>query len=434
MTGPEIDGGTGYIGFGEAVAIVRNNVRPVGVAALPLSACPGYVSAGGARARVDSPPLDSSLKDGFAVKSTDVANASPGHAVELKLAGSVFAGGKFEGKLRSGETVKICTGAAIPAEADAVVPAEFCDELGDRVRFMAGTGRGRNIAHRGEDVRVGMEVVRKGQILLPAGLAFAATAGIDRLQVYRKPRFAVVSVGDELVEPGQPMIERGIYASNSVNIGAWLSLFSIPFVTATTRDDVECIKRELVDLSREADVIITCGGAMHGERDLVVGVLDELGWTMMFRHVRMGPGKGTSFGMWQDKPVFCLSGGPGSNAISFLQFALPAALSMAGLTDSQPPTVQARLTRDVRSRNRGWTEFREARLAREAVGQLAVTPVSDASRPRSMVEADCLLCKPEGVESLRRDQIVTVQIIVPSPGWGFRFPSDLAAPFDTSSQ
>jgi molybdopterin biosynthesis enzyme len=95
---------------------------------------------------------------------------------------------------------------------------------------------------------------------------------------------------------------------------------------------------------------------------------------------------------------------------------------MVGVNEKQPPTVQARLTRDVSSRNLSWTEFREARLALEPGGRLAVTPVSEASRPRSLMEADCLLCKPEGVESLRRDQLVTVQVIVPSPGWGFRFP------------
>jgi molybdopterin molybdotransferase len=422
MTELEIDEGTGYVGFEQATAIVRSHVGPVGVASLPLAACPGYVSTGEVRGRVDSPPVDSSLKDGFAVKAADVALASLTHVVELTLVGSVFAGGKFEGKLLSGEAVKICTGAAIPDGADAVVPDELCVQLGNTVRLTAAAGGGRNIARRGEDVSVGMQVVSKGQVLLPAGLAFAATAGIDRLEIYRKPRFVVVSIGDELVEPGKPMKEGGIYASNSVSIGAWLSLFSIPFVTATTADVVEGIKRELVDLSREADAIITCGGAMHSERDLVVGVLDELGWTMMFRHVRMGPGKGTSFGMWHGKPVFCLSGGPGSNAISFLQFVLPAALNMVGVNEKQPPTVQARLTRDVSSRNLSWTEFREARLALEPGGQLAVTPVSETSRPRSMMEADCLLCKPEGVESLRRDQMVTVQVIVPSLGWGFRFP------------
>ena len=427
MIEPEIDEGIGYIGFEEAIAIVRDNAGPVGVQELPLVSCPGYVSSQAVHAHVDSPYLDASLKDGFAVKSRDVADVTPERPVELSLVGSVFAGGRFEGQLLSGEAVKICTGAPIPAGADAVVPAEFCDELGIRVVFKAGAVKGQNISRRGEDVEVGMEVVKKGQVLLPARLAFAAIGGIGRIEVYRKPRVAIVSVGDELVELENELQEGRIYASNSVNIGAWLSLFDIPFATATATDDVAFIKRVLLDLSREADAVITCGGAMHSERDLVVGALDDLGWKKMFRHVRMGPGKGTSFGIWQDKPVFCLSGGPGSNAISFLQFGLPAALRMAGLTDGRLPTVQARLTKDVKGRNRGWTEFREARLVREPGGQVTVTPVSDTSRPRSTTQADCLLCKPEGVESLHRDQMVTVQIIVPIPGWGFQFPSTAAS-------
>jgi molybdopterin molybdotransferase len=216
-----------------------------------------------------------------------------------------------------------------------------------------------------------------------------------------------------LTAPGQDLSEGGIYASNSVNIRAWLSLLNIPSVAATVGDDAVSIGACLEGLLGQADGVITSGGLMHSERDLVVGVLNELGWQVLFRHVRMGPGKGTSFGVWRDRPVFCLSGGPTSSATGFLEIALPGIFRMTGLPDAQLARASARLTRDIRGRSPAWTEFRQARLAYDTKGRLLATPLSEASRSRSMADADCLLCKPEGVDSLRRGQMVTVHLLSP---------------------
>ena len=410
----EIDEGVGYAGFQEALDLVRSNTRPAGTEERQLALCPGYVSAEDACAVIGSPPRDASLRDGFAVRAEDVADASPEHPTELTLIGSVFAGGSFEGRVAPGQTVKVCSGAPIPQEADAVVSSEFCDELGAVVRFKRGAGKGKNIMCAGEDVKAGMTVVNKGQVLLPARLAFAAVAGIARLKVYRKPRLAVLSVGDELVAPGQDLRDGSIYASNAVNIEAWLAMLNIPSATATVADDAGAIKSCLEKLVLEADAIITNGGSMNSERDLVVGVLQDLGWTRLFRHVRMSPGKGTSFGIWRDKPVFCLSGGPSSSATGFVALALPGIFNMLGFHDTHLLTSPARLDGQIKSRSPAWAEFKQARLVLDPEGRLSAVPLSESSRSRSMADADCLLCKPEGVESLSPGQIVTVYFMAPS--------------------
>jgi molybdopterin molybdotransferase len=413
MIESELDEGTDYTGFAEALSMVLAKTRPVATEELPLASCPGYVSATDVHALVDNPPAATSLKDGFAVRSRDVIQAAPQSPVELKLVGSVFAGGEFKRRLFARQTVKVCSGAPVPDGADAVVSSEFCSESRDKVLFNAGANRGRNVLAAGADVRIGMTVVKTGDTLLPARLAFLAAAGISRLNVYRKPRLAILSIGDELVSPGRKLKEGQIYASNAVNIGAWLSLLNIPFITAVVRDDTTSVRKALLQLSQEADAIITSGGVMHSERDLIVGILDNLGWQIAFRHVRMGPGKGTSFGIWQNKPVFCLSGGPGSNNIAFLQLALPGILNMTGRSNHSLFTVSARLTQGVKSRHRAWTEFKEAGLVRKKDGQFSVTPLSEKSRPKSGADADCLFCKPEGFDSLRRGQMVTVQLLMP---------------------
>ena len=418
---PEVDEGVGYAGFEEARALILGNTAPVATEELPLASCPGHVSAEDVFAVVDSPSNDSSLKDGFAVRSDDVLGTSDRHSARLILVGSVFAGDGVSRQLLPGQTMKVLTGAPIPHQADAVVSSEFCEEDGETVWFRAGASKGKNVMVAGEDVRIGMTVIAEGQVLSPARLAFAAVAGIARLKVHRKPTVGILSVGDELVTPGNTLKRGSIYASNSVNIGAWLSLLGVPFLTSTVGDDAGAIESSLIDLERQTDAIITNGGLMNSERDLMLGVLEALDCANLFRHVRMGPGKGTSFGIWRGKPVFCLSGSPTSSLTGFLQLVLPGICNMVGLRHGLP-TASARLTRPVRGRNKAWTEFRQARLERDVHGTLTVVPLSDGSRSRSMADADCLLCKPEGVESLYPDQMVTVHLMDPALLWANRVP------------
>ena len=411
MQDKEIDIGEEYTGFEEALNLVRSNTCPVTIDELPLTLCTGLVSAADVKALVSSPMQDSSLKDGFAVISDDITNASSRHPVTLTLKGSVFAGGQFEGELLPGETVKVCTGAPVPPGADAVVAEELCVEKGDIVTFNSGVAIGKNIMSTGEDVTEGTVIMKRGEIIHPGSLAYAATAGISRLKVYRKPKVAIISIGDELVEPGREHSAGQIYASNTIHTGAWLSVYNIPFETYTIPDDASQIRKLLQEVSPESDVIITSGGVMHSERDLIVVILDDFGWDMKFRHVRMGPGKATAFGLWKQKPVFCFSGGPTSYGVAFLQFGLPGILNIMGHSGQPFIEIQARLTRDITSRNITWTEFKEGRIIIELNGLFSVTPSAKGSRLKSMAEADCLICKPEGVELLKKDQMVKVQLL-----------------------
>lgn len=414
MSPPEIDEGEEYIGYRDALNLIRSNTHPGGIENLPLESAVGYVAAEDIVALVDSPTSDISLKDGFAVKSDSLAGATTQHPVYLKIVGSVFAGSSFSGRILAGEAVKICSGSPIPTGADAVIAGEFCEETSSGVYAGASAENGRNIFHAGEDVKAGSIVLEKGKVFLPARLGLAAAAGIHHVKVYRKPRVALIAIGDEVIAPGQKLKEGQLYASNMVNLGAWLSSFGIHFETAIAIDGVEAIRNELTKALPRADVIMTSGGAWGSERDLIVSTLDSLGWQKLFRHVRIGPGKGIAFGLWQDKPVFCLPGGPPSNEMAFLQLALPGVLNMMGRVGRPLLTILARLSEDIEGRHRAWTEFRKARLFREEDGSYTVTPLMDTSRLKSIASAACLLCIPEGVKSLHRGQIVTVQVLVPA--------------------
>ena len=410
----EIDEGTDYVGYREAFDLVSANVRPVDIEELTLDSSVGRIVAADMIAHISYPSIDVSLKDGFAVKSQDVTSASSRHPVHLKIIGSVFAGSEFHGEVIEGTTVKICSGAPIPGGADAVVSGEFGDEISsEEVSIKANAEPGRNILPAGGEITTGATIVRKGGRLLPGYMGLAAAAGISCVGVYRCPNVAVIGVGDEVVAPGENLAPGQLYASNLVTMQAWLSSFRISCVTSVVNDNEESIEQELLKRISGVDAVLTSGGAWGSERDLVIGCLDKLGWREIFHHVRMGPGKGIAFGLWRDKPVFCLPGGPASNEMAFLQLALPGILCMAGDTRHPLQTVPARLDENLKSRHQAWTEFKDATLSRNDRGDYTVTLYRNRSRLQAIASANGLVCIPEGVNSLSSGDIIPVQVLAP---------------------
>jgi molybdopterin molybdotransferase len=248
---------------------------------------------------------------------------------------------------------------------------------------------------------------------MPGALGLAAAAGISRVRVFRRPRAAVIGVGDEVVAPGCRLDQGQLYASNIVTVGAWLTFFGVSNDWAVVKDDAEEIKGAMFRCLPSTDVFLTSGGAWGSERDLVVTVLRKLGWQEIFHRVRMGPGKGIVFGLWQGKPVFCLPGGPASNEMAFLQLALPGILRMGGDNRHPLPTVYAGLAEDVKRRNRAWTEFKEAALFQDSEGKYQVKLCGKRSRLQAIATAQGLVCIPEGLDYLKSSQIVPVQVLLP---------------------
>jgi molybdopterin molybdotransferase len=413
----EIDEGAGYVGYGEAFNLVCSNLHPVGVEEISLDSCVGRILSVDLIALISYPSADVSLKDGFAIRSEDVSTASIDRPVCLRIIGSVFAGAGFEGEVRRGSAVKICSGAPIPQGLNAVVSGEFCrEESPNEVWIRADAEPGRNVLRAGGEVAAGSTLARRGEILRPGCLGLAAAAGISRVKVYRQPRAALIGVGDEVISPGQNLLSNQLYASNLVTIGAWLTSFDVPYVWSVVKDNEKAIKSELLKQLPSVDIILTSGGAWGSERDLVVSTLHGLVWQKIFHNVRMGPGKGIAFGLLESKPVFCLPGGPASNEMAFLQIALPGIFRMFGRKKHPLTTVSARLTENVMGRHRAWTEFKDAILSFDFEGGYTVTLYRNRSRLQAIANANCLVCIPEGTESLNRGDIVPVQVLLPDVG------------------
>ena len=305
--------------------------------------------------------------------------------------------------------MRILTGATIPSGAQAVVAAEFAVDDDAVVTVVGNAEPGRNILPAGSDVSVGQRLVAAGDLLRPAVAGVLAAAGYAQVPVFRQPRVAILATGDEVVAPGRPLQTGKLYASNLVTTATWCTYFGITVSTAIVPDCAGELRTALLALIADHDAILTSGGAWNGERDLVVRLLDELGWQKIYHRVRIGPGKAVGLGLWQGKPVFCLPGGPPSNSMAFLQLALPGLHRLEGRGQPGLPTQVARLAEPVRGQ-RDWTQFVHGRLEAGREG-LVFVPMRMKSRLQEMVEAEAIVQIPEGIEQIPRGAVVPVQVL-----------------------
>ena len=387
------------IGFNEALDLIEREIRPGPVVEASLLEAVDEVLAEDVRALVDSPSVDASLKDGYAVLSGDVSAATPENPVYLKLSGFLPAGGSSTGHLEPGTTIRVTTGAGLPPGAEAVLAGEFAQEADGIVRCWRDAEPGRNVLVRGADVRSGSVLARTGETLRPAMIGLLAAAGLDRVKIYKRPRLAVLSTGDEVVAPGQPLAFGQLYASNMVETAAWLKHFNFfEVITRVLPDERVQIAEAIRELMPQVDAFITSGGAWSSERDLMVDLFQDLGWRGIFHRVRLGPGKAAAFGLLEERPCFVLPGGPPSHEAAFLLLTLPGLVAMTGRVQGPFPTVKARLVKDLAGQKE-WTQVLHARIMLQD-GEFLAQPLKPASRLSGMAEKNALILLEEGVSEV----------------------------------
>ncbi len=403
----------GYIGLQQARELVAEKTPLLPPRQTPLARAAGLVAAAAIEARVWSPSVTASTKDGFALRGRELEGASARSPVCLEVVGSVAAGESPRHQVGPGQALRITTGAPLPPGADAVLASEFTRLQGDRVFCLAPAAPGRNLMAKGSDVRPGQVLARPGQVLTPAGLGLLAAGGWDQAPVYPRPRVGLLATGREVVAPGEELPAGAVYASNLVALAAWLHLQGMAWHSRVVDDDAGQIARAAEELLRDCDALLTSGGAWTSRRDLVVGVMQELGMEMFFRRVRMGPGKGVAFGLLGDKPVFCLPGGPPSNEMAFLQLALPGLWRMAGHPDPGLPLAPARLAQDLEGQA-DWTQLWHGGLESGSGELPRFRPFAYSGRLGAMAASQAVVSLPEGMTRLAAGSRVMVQLLPPT--------------------
>jgi molybdopterin molybdotransferase len=311
--------------------------------ALDAASALGRVLAEDIAADRDYPAFDRSIRDGFAVRAADAAQAG----AQLRLVGESRAGVPFAGSVPRASCVQIMTGAALPSGTDAVAMLEYARVEGEFVVFEQAVRPGQHVVQQGTEQRAGQIVVQRGMRLGYPDIALAAQMGRASLSVARRPSVAVLSTGDEVVSVGQPVTQFQIRNSNSVALAAQTHLAGGEPVLLGNATDDGAELRSRIERGLDADMLVITGGVSVGKYDLVEPVLRELGAEFFFDAVAIRPGRPAVFGICRGKPVFGLPGNPVSSMVTFELLAVPAIDILGGAAPRPLPLLRARLHHTV---------------------------------------------------------------------------------------
>ncbi len=350
----------------------------------------------------DQPTAALSAMDGYAIRFDDL----PG---PWTIAGEVAAGAAPERAVQAGEAARIFTGAMLPAGADTVVVQEDVAAEGNNLTLTGdGPGtRGRHIRDRAADFAIGARLLAAGSRLTPGAIATAAMGGAGQLTIGSRPRVAIVTTGDELVQPGRPLAPGQIPDSNSVMLAAMLSgETATPVLPHHIRDDRATLAKVLKELARRHDVIVTVGGASVGDHDHVRGALEDAGGRLDFWRIAMRPGKPLIAGMIGDTVLLGLPGNPSSAFVTATLFLLPLVRHLAGARDPLPEIQKAPLATALPAGDRR-RDYLRARLEN---GLLTPLIGQESGRTLPLAAANALLIREIGAPP--RDAGATADYLV----------------------
>ena len=405
-------GGAAMQSVDSYLAEVLAAIRPRAPGELALLDADGAVLAQDVTAAGPLPPFDNSAMDGYAVLAADVAAAAPQRPVTLPVRGEVAAGDTVLRDLAPGTCIRIMTGALLPSGADAVVPVEWTDGGTAQVTIRQAAKPGNAVRRAGGDAAPGDVLLTVGTRLGPVQLGLLAAAGQSMVTARPRPRVTVISTGNELAEPGEPVTPGRIWESNGFMLAAAARQAGCAAIrNPSVPDRKEAVLAAIEDALPDTDLLVTTGGvSMGGEHDVVKAALSDLG-TVSFRKIAMQPGMPQGFGMIgaDSTPIFTLPGNPVSAYVSFQLFVRPAASVMQNHYPERLARSQAVLTAQVRSPQDRRSFLRGILDAETGT----ITPVSGQGSHQlaSLARANALIIVPEPVTELPAGSDVDVLVL-----------------------
>lgn len=403
----------------EAQQYILSEFSPVSTTSVKLDDACGRVLCRNIETESDLPPFSNSSMDGFAVRAADLESASRQNPVILQVVADIPAGALPTVAIQTGQAARIMTGAPIPDGADAIVPIEDTNcstekpgmQLPEQVEIFIPTQTGAYIRPQGQDIRRQQLVLHAGNRIYPQDVGLLAALGVTNVPVYHKPRLALFSTGDELIDPHLSLTPGKIRNANSHMLAALIEHNGGDVVRLdTTPDQAESVRRRLQEaIEQHVELIVTSAGISVGTYDFVRAIIQEAGHLHFWR-VNMRPGKPVAFGTYRNTPVLGLPGNPVSAFVGFQLFVLPILNRLCGLKHLPQKMVKARLTQMIESDGR--ESYLRAVLKNEN-DQFAVslTGHQGSGNLYSLVQANALLIVPAGVKSLPGGSEVNVWIL-----------------------
>ncbi|HEX7475378.1 MAG TPA: gephyrin-like molybdotransferase Glp [Dehalococcoidales bacterium] len=413
----------------EALDAILSRISVLAIEEKPLLEAPGRVAAQDYLAEFNVPAWDSSAKDGFAVRAEDIRGASLHNPFVLEVIETVTAGSSASRMITGGTAVRIMTGAPLPLGADCVVGFEDTtpgvksrpksDAAEPEISIIRQIARGENIHRAGHQIFQGELLAAVGAVIGPAQAALLGSSGLAGLRVFKQPVIAIIATGSELVSPGRTLKGPHIYSGNSFSLAAQVKRCGgIPKLLGIAKDTESALTAKL-KRGMKADLVLTTGGVAGGDRDLVKTVMADLG-EVVFREVRMMPGKSTGFGLLHSLmpdgkvrliPHVALSGNPPAVFAGFEVLVRPAILKMAGRADVKPGIVLAKL--DERIIDSGsfqrfvWVKV----VNRGGFSYAKPTGTQSGGTLRTIADANGLAIIPENTAESKKGDLVRVMTL-----------------------
>lgn len=393
----------------DAQEMLTSRVFPSPAETVPLLLAHQRILAQDIYAPINHPPFDRSPLDGYALRSIDTLGAETANPVHLEVIEEVCAGSCPQRELTAGTTCRIMTGAPIPKGADCVIRQEDTTESGNRVTINQQLSSGKNYCFKGEDIEKGSLLLKEGCLLNYVGIGLLASMGYREIPVYRIPKVAVLSTGDELTDIGSALSPGKIYNSNLYTIGLRLKELGMePLLLDSIPDDLDQLCEAVASAIKDCDVLITLGGVSVGKKDLLKDAMKAVGAEILFWRMNMKPGTPALCSMLEGKPVISLSGNPAAAAITFELLARPVLSLVSHRKDIDLQKSEAIMETPYPKESSKRRMLRGKLTLRE--GQEVVEPGSKHSPGvlSSFSDCNCLIDIPAGTPGLEKGQKVTI--------------------------
>ncbi|WP_349403910.1 molybdopterin molybdotransferase MoeA [Clostridium perfringens] len=400
-----------FIALAEALEILNKNTKALKSEVVSIKDSLKRVLYGDVKSKINNPPFNKSVFDGYAFKSEDSKGTSKENPIELKIVDEIFAGDFSEIEIKSGEAVRIMTGAPIPVGADCVLKQEETERHGDLVKIFKEMKSNENISFMGEDIKSGETLIKKGKRLDYADLGIMASSGISEVLVYKKPRVSIISTGDEVCDINSTLKPGKIYDSNLYSLSARIEELGYNVLSMEhVGDNILKIGEAIEKAFEKSDIVFTTGGASVGEKDLMQKVSESIGFEKLFWKIKIKPGSAVVCSKKEEKILISLSGNPNAALTTFELLGKPVLKKLEGEEENINIKREKGVLMDSFNKKSPQRRFLRGNVIYDEKGtKVYITQIKSGNGIlSSLLNANCLIEIEKGNEGLNRGEVVNI--------------------------
>ncbi|EPB8177806.1 gephyrin-like molybdotransferase Glp [Clostridium perfringens] len=400
-----------FIALEEALEILNKNTRALKSEVVSIKDSLKRVLYGDVKSKINNPPFNKSVFDGYAFKSEDSKGTSKENPIDLKIVDEIFAGMWPEIEIKHGEAIRIMTGAPIPVGADCVLKQEETERHGDLVKIFKEMKANENISFMGEDIKIGETLIKKGKRLDYADLGIMASSGISEVLVYKKPRVSIISTGDEVCDINSTLKPGKIYDSNLYSLSARIKELGYNVLSMEhVGDNILKIGEAIEKAFEKSDIVFTTGGASVGEKDLMKKVSESIGFERLFWKIKIKPGSAVVCSKKEEKILISLSGNPNAALTTFELLGKPVLKKLEGKEENINIKREKGILMDSFNKKSPQRRFLRGNVIYDEKGaKVYITQIKSGNGIlSSLLNANCLIEIEKGNEGLNRGEVVNI--------------------------